>query len=138
VAEAGAVPTFIAHFGEVGGGREARVAHGFETLNLVAQRADELAVDVERAAAHAGGGAHLLHARIGEFADDQRFAGAEGVAHDAGHLHAERPAAVPWKTVQTSPFMPGRSASSGSVSKAESGERKAERMSERSESEQEL
>jgi hypothetical protein len=78
-----------ADFDEVGGGRETGVAHGLETLDLVAERAGEFAVDVERAAAHAGDGAHVLHARVGETAEDERFAGAEGVADDAGDLDRE-------------------------------------------------
>jgi hypothetical protein len=79
----------VAHFGEIGGGSETGVPHRFETLNLVAQCAGEFAVDVERAAAHAGDRAHLLHARIGELADDERLAGTERVAQDTGDLDLE-------------------------------------------------
>ena len=56
---------YLAHSGKIGGGRKAGEAHRLETLDLVAERTSELALDVEGAAAHAGGGAHLLHARIG-------------------------------------------------------------------------
>ena len=81
---------FFADLGEVGGGREAGIADGLEALDLVAEGAGEFAVDVERAAAHAGDGAHFLDAFVGEFADDERFAGAEGVADDPGDFDAER------------------------------------------------
>ena len=70
--------------------REARVAHGLEMLDLVGEDAGQLAVEVERAAAHAGDGTHELHARVGEFAKNQTFARAEGVAQNTCHLDAKR------------------------------------------------
>ena len=76
-------------FHEVADGGKTGEADGFKALDLVAERAGEFAVDVERAAAHAGDGAHFLDARIGEFADDQGFAGAEGVLEDAGDFDGE-------------------------------------------------
>ena len=81
---------FVADLGEIGGGREAGVAHGLEALDLVTEGAGEFALDVERAAAHAGDGAHVLHAGIGELAEDDGFAGAEGVADDAGYFDVKR------------------------------------------------
>jgi hypothetical protein len=69
--------------------REARVAHGFKALDLVGKDADQLAVDVERAAAHAGDGAHQLDPRVGEFAEDHALARPERVAEHAGDLDRE-------------------------------------------------
>ena len=79
----------MADFGEVGGGREAGVADGLEALDLVTEGTGEFAVDVERAAAHAGDGAHFLDALIGEFTDDHGFARSEGVAQHTGDLDGE-------------------------------------------------
>jgi hypothetical protein len=80
----------FAHFHEIADRREAGEADGFETLNLVAERAGKLTVDVEWAAAHAGDGAHFLDARIGEFADDEGLPGTERVLKNAGDLDDER------------------------------------------------
>ena len=77
------------NFLQIGGRGEAGVAHGLETLNLVAERAREPAFDVERTPAHAGGRAHVLHARISELANDERFPRAEGVLENAGDLDRE-------------------------------------------------
>jgi hypothetical protein len=78
------------HFLEIRGRGEAGVAHGFKPLNLVTERADELAVDVKRAAAHAGDRAHLLHAGIGELTHDERLAGAERIPQHAGDFDGKR------------------------------------------------
>jgi hypothetical protein len=80
---------FFADFGEVGGGGEAGEADGLETLNLVAEGTGEFAVNVEGAAAHAGDRTHFLDTLVGEFADDEGLAGAEGVAEDAGDFDGE-------------------------------------------------
>ena len=86
---AGGVEGDLLDFAEIGDGGEAGVAHGFEALNLVGEGAGEASVDVEGAAAHAGDGAHVLDAGIGEFAKDHRFTGAEGVVDDTGDFDGE-------------------------------------------------
>jgi hypothetical protein len=78
-----------ADFQHIADRRETGVTHGLEALDLIREHPGELAADVERAAAHAGDGAHALHARVGEFAEDHALARAEGVAEDAGDLHGE-------------------------------------------------
>jgi hypothetical protein len=66
------------------------MADGFESLDLITQGTGETSVDVERAATHAGNGAHVLNARIGELANNQGLSRAEGVADHAGDLDLER------------------------------------------------
>jgi hypothetical protein len=66
------------------------MADGFEPLDLITQRTGETSVDVERTATHAGDGAHVLNARIGELADNQGLSRAEGVADHARDLDLER------------------------------------------------
>jgi hypothetical protein len=66
------------------------MSDGFEPLDLITQRTGETSVDVERTATHAGDGAHVLNARIGELADNQGLSRAEGVADYAGDLDLER------------------------------------------------
>jgi hypothetical protein len=80
---------FLADLGEIGGGGEAGEANGLEALDLVTEGAGEFTVNIERAAAHAGDGTHFLDTLVGEFADDKGFAGAKGVAHDAGDFDGE-------------------------------------------------
>ena len=59
-------------------------------MYLITECAGEFAVDVEGAPAHTGDCTHFLDTLIGEFADDERFAEAEGVAEDTSDLDAER------------------------------------------------
>jgi len=80
---------FVADLREIGGGRETGIAYGFKALNLVAQCAGEFAIDIKWTPAHAGDGAHVLHAWIGELAENQGFAGTQRVADDTRHLDVE-------------------------------------------------
>jgi hypothetical protein len=81
---------FVANLGEIGRRGEAGVANGFEALDLVTESTGEPAVDVERTAAHAGDGAHILDARVGELAEDEGLARTEGVADHAGYFDVKR------------------------------------------------
>ena len=74
-----------ADFEHVADGREARITHRLEALDLVGEDAGKFAIKIERAAAHTGHRAHALHARVGKLAQDHAFAGPEGVAENAGH-----------------------------------------------------
>ena len=79
----------VADFHEIRDGREAGVMHGFEALQLIGKGAGQPAVDVERAAAHPGDRAHVLHAGIGQLANDDALAGTQRVADDPDHPDRE-------------------------------------------------
>ncbi len=92
-----------------------QMASGEKTLRRKRDGAHQLAVDIDRAAAHAAGDVGAL-GFAGQLRDDDVLVRAPHVLPNADDFDRNRLRLVALKTVQATPFMPGFSALSGNNS----------------------